>query len=329
MHLNPTPTAPESGTTAPRYCRDRFHLDACEGAGPGSLRLLNFAASSYHAELERQSCSLLKPLLASPARYKAQFFETRKCSDAMAFGSLLHNLVLEPHLFHTQYVVVPGSGKLSAAESRAFAATHPGKTVLLDVEFQEMRLLADRVLHRLFKGRPVARYLEEGIAEATFFYDDPVTGVPCRVRLDMWHPDFIFDLKTTRHGEVLQFVRNAVDLHYDLQAYMYCLADALWEGRAVARPFVFLAANSQAPYPVHVLTAGSTFLDNGRAKYERALSLYKACAELDYWPDGSADEDIELEPWQQFRPGAVGCAPSDDHDASSVAVPCCAEGVAP
>lgn len=329
MQLNPTSTAPESGTTAPLSRRDRFRLDTCEGASPGSLRLRNFAASGYHTELERQSCSLLKPILVSPAHYKAQFFETRKSSDAMAFGSLLHTLVLEPHLLHTQYVVVPGSGKLPAAEIRSLAAAHPGKTVLRDVEFQEIRLLADRVLYRHFKGRPVARFLEEGIAEATFFYDDPVTGVPCRVRIDLWHPDFIFDLKTTRYGEVGQFVRSAVDLHYDLQAYMYCLADAVWEGRAAARPFVFVAANSQVPHPVHILTAGSAFLDNGRAKYERALSLYKACAELDYWPDGSADEDIELEPWQQFRPDASASAISGSAGASGFALQGREEGIAP
>jgi hypothetical protein len=61
----------------------------------------------------------------------------------------------------------------------------------------QARSLAQQVLDKPFKGRPFGCYVEEGVPEVTFFYSDPVTGVPCRARLDLWHPDLLFDLKTT------------------------------------------------------------------------------------------------------------------------------------
>jgi hypothetical protein len=76
--------------------RDRWTQLATAGAQADSLRILNMPAWPYHAELERQSCSMLKPLLLSPAHYKAQFFQRRASSPAMSVDTLVHTLVLEP-----------------------------------------------------------------------------------------------------------------------------------------------------------------------------------------------------------------------------------------
>ena len=287
--------------------RDRWTQLATAGAQADSLRILNFPAWLYHAELERQSCSMLKPLLLSPAHYRAQFFQRRTSSPAMSFGTLVHTLVLEPHLLHQQYLVIPEGLRPSSKDGRQLAASHPGRELISEFDMYQARSLAQQILDKPYKGRPFGRYVEEGVPEVTFFYSDPVTGVPCRARLDLWHPDFLFDLKTTRHSGGGRFTQAAVDLHYDFQAYMYCLADATHEGRGAARPFVFIGANNSPPFGVAAMAAGTSFIENGRAKYQRALSLYRACADLNYWPHENEDTELEISPWQAYRP-CVGAA---------------------
>jgi hypothetical protein len=265
----------------------------------GSHRIRNLPARIYHAQLERQSCSMLKPMLLSPAHYQQQFFESRTSSAAMDWGSLVHLLVLEPSQLPFHYAVV-ANNKYSPAQKRELAALHPGLQIITEVALHRARLAADRVLHRQVRGRAFYRYVEEGEAEVTLLYEDPVTGLRCRTRIDLWHPEALFDLKTTRHAAVAEFGRSCMNLHYDLQAYMYCLADAQFDGRDAARPFVFLALQSSDPHPVHVLTAGQTFMANGEAKYARAISLLAACMQTDHWPDNSCDEVLEIEPWNAY-----------------------------
>lgn len=272
-----------------------------EGSTPGSFRFDDLPAHLYHCELGRASCSMLKQMLVSPGHYLQRIFTHRASSPAMEFGSLVHLLVLEPHRLPENYAVIPGTGRPSAAERREAQITYPGRRILSEVELQEARIAAERVLQRQVRGRPFHKFVEEGLAEVSFFYRDPVTNVPCRSRMDLWHPEAIFDLKTTRHARVSEFSRACVAMDYDLQAYMYCLADAQFDGRDCARDFIFLGVQSELPHPVHVLAAGSSFMANGEAKYVRAMSLLRACGDTDYWPDGSSDGTLEIEPWQAYQ----------------------------
>lgn len=271
------------------------------GATPGSARLRDLPADFYHYDLVRASCSMLKGMLLSPAHYLQRLTAQHVSSPAMEFGSLVHLLVLEPHRLPHHYAVISGSGRPGPAERRQAQALHPGLRILTEVELQEARLAAERVMGRTVRGRPFQRFVEEGMPEATFYFDDPVTGLHCKVRMDLWHPELIFDLKTTRHALPEVFSRACVTLDYDLQAYMYCLADARFRGSDEAREFVFLGVQSDEPHPVHVMSAGSSFMANGEAKYVRAMSLLGACTQTDHWPDNSADGVLEILPWQAFE----------------------------
>ena len=287
------------------------------GATPGSFRFDQLPAHLYHFELARHSCSMLKQMLVSPGHYMQQFVSQRTSSPAMQFGSLVHLLALEPHRLPEHYAVIPGTGRPSPGERREAQLLHPGREILSEVQLHEARIAAERVLQRQVRGRSFRKFVEEGLHEVTFFFEDPVTHLPCRTRVDLWHPEAIFDLKTTRHAAVAEFSRACITLNYDLQAYMYCLADARFEARECARDFIFLAVQSDAPHPVHVLSAGESFMTNGEAKYVRAISLAHACTAADYWPDNSSDGTLEIQPWQSFEArgfdsgaaGATACEP--------------------
>jgi hypothetical protein len=124
-----------------------------------------------------------------------------------------------------------------------------------------------------------------------------------RVRFDAYHPDISFDLKTTRRGDTAGFIADAVDLHYDLQAYMYSAARRAFEGATTTAPFVFISAETGAPHSVCTHRAGETFLENGAAKLQECLATYQACTMVDHWPDLSCHTTLEIAHWQQFRPG--------------------------
>lgn len=262
-----------------------------------SLKIVRLPADDYHSDIAVQSCGLLKSMLVSPAHYRAQFFDTNKTTKAKEFGTLIHTLVLEPAAFAARYAVYPGVKDGRDAKYKAFVEKHGGQTVVDDVSLQLAQGMAQRILDRQFKGRAFREYIAEGEPEVTIYFTDPATKVRCRVRIDLLHPEFIFDLKTAISVIKSDFLRQAVNLHYDMQSYMYSLAECLWSGRETPLPFVFIAAENTAPYSVSAFTAGSSILAKGGAKYQDALSGYAACSQVNHWPDLGHEDTLDLEPW--------------------------------
>lgn len=268
-----------------------------------SVLLVNFPSEDYHRDIAAQSCSLLKPILTSPAHYKASFFANREPTKAMDFGTLIHTLVLEPATFPTNYAVYTGTGGRKNSEYKDFVKANTSRQVLDASEFQVAQILADKILNRSVLGRPFGDYVQEGIPEATIYYTDPSTDTRCRVRIDLLHPEIRFDLKTTSYIDRRAWVRHALDLDYDLQAYMYSLACSLFYGETTPKPFIFVTAESAAPHSVSAFTAGNSFIEEGSKKYREALVTFAACSSTDHWPDAGSEEIVEIEHWQQ-RPSS-------------------------
>lgn len=156
-------------------------------------------------------------------------------------------------------------------------------------------------LPSLFKGRPFYKFIEEGEVEPSIYYTDPVTGLACRTRPDLLHPEFTFDLKSTRHASTSAFQRDAVELHYDLQAFMYSLARCTFEGSTKAKPFVFVKVTSDEPFSTHFMPCVDDFIRNGYEKYAAALSAIKACNLTNHWPAPQGEVAMDLLPWQVFK----------------------------
>ena len=241
---------------------------------------------------------MLKDLLVSPAHFMSSLMDKRS-SKQMDVGTVMHMLVLEPHTAASVVALYPGP--LTTADGRAFSKANSNRIVMSLQEYLQMRRGANLVLESTFRGRPFYRYVEEGVVEPSIFYEDPHTGLACRTRPDLHHPDFTFDLKTTRHISLASFQADAVGRHYDLQAYMYSLARCIFEGTSKPKEFIFVPVESVSPYSTCFRPASVNFLQNGQAKYEAALSVYKACMATDFWPAPNGESELELLPWQQFK----------------------------
>jgi len=272
-----------------------------KGVLAGSLLYRDMPAESYHADISVQSCSLLKQMLTSPAHYQAQFFAPRKSSPSMDFGTLVHCLVLEPGKFSREFAVYQGPPDKRSTEYKAFAELNVGRTIISESELIHARTLQQKILERRVRGRPFGDYVREGTPEATIYYTDPSTGVRCRCRIDLLHPEIVFDLKTTIYGEKETWLRHGLTLHYDMQSYMYSLCVALHYGEENPRPFIFVTGESEQPHSIGVYAAGSTYIENGGMKYKKALAGYTACSQVDLWPDLSQDAVLEIHHWQTER----------------------------
>lgn len=277
-----------------------FESESTPGFAAGSRMYANLPSDQYHSDKEALSCSMLKPLLESPAHFQANLLSLNKATKAMDFGSLVHGLVLEPHLIGNEFSIYPGIADGRSAEYKAYLVKNASRLVVDEPTFSRARKLAEKILHRDVFGRPFGDFVREGTPEASIYVEEPTTGLILRTRLDLYHPEYSFDLKTTRHGTIHAFIRDAVDLHYDFQAFMYTIARSLYEGRTNPAKFVFIAAETEEPNSIHQVTAGQSFMSNGAKKFQEVLSVYAACMQSGYWPDSSGNAEAEIEPWQSF-----------------------------
>lgn len=272
------------------------------GFSPDSRMYVDLPAVDYQSDREALSCSMLKPLLISPAHFQEYLLKHHASTKAMDFGSLVHAILLQPHLVGTDFALYPGVADKRVAEYKAFEDANPTRMVVDEPTFSKARHLAEKILYRRVNGRYFGDFLREGKPEATIYVREPTTGLLLRVRIDLYHPEVTFDLKTTRHSQIRPFLRDGVDKDYDLQAFMYSLVRSLFEGTETPKPFVFVAAESEAPHTINVVPAGHSFLNNGAKKFQEALTVYAACSEAGYWPDGSGEAVAEIEPYQSFTP---------------------------
>ncbi|KGG83637.1 hypothetical protein P606_13325 [Comamonas thiooxydans] len=220
----------------------------------------------------------------------------------------MHALVLEPHTVNEIVAIYPSELNRSK-ECTIFKLANPGRICISLREFIQAQNLAEKILNQVFRGKSFRRYIAEGVVEKSIYYTDPITGLKCRTRPDLLHEDFTFDLKTTRYWSMDSFDRQAIDLHYDLSAYMYTLSRYLLEKSTSsepesvsAKPFVLVAVCTEAPHSVFFRPTTYSFLENGKKKYESSVAIIKACSQVQTWPAMGGEKEIDLAPWQMFSP---------------------------
>lgn len=271
------------------------------GVAPDSLLIENLHSDDYHADTTALSCSQLKLLLESPADFQLALRQARKPTQAMEFGTLLHQLALQPENFSDEYVVYPGIADGRDKDYTAFLEKNLDRAVVDHREYTLALHLVDVLRDATYKGRRIGLFIDESKKEVSIYAVEAVTGIRLRIRPDIFHPDITFDLKSTYLPNIELFRRDAIDKHYDMQSFDYTYGRAIFEGDKIGKPFVFLGVQTEGAHSVYVAPAGATFLENGAKKFQRALSLYKACNDTGYWPNRSAEEEFEIEPWQQYK----------------------------
>ncbi|WEI10416.1 PD-(D/E)XK nuclease-like domain-containing protein [Acinetobacter soli] len=271
---------------------------------PTTSLIERMSNDEYHACPEFSS-SQLKDILRSSAHFysnnilKENERETKKHLD---FGTLAHTLFLEPEQFENEFVIGPKFDRRTKAgkeEAAAWEAANQGK-IIID---EDMLQGAKRIANNL-RGLSSYQLMQDhyGMAEASIFFTDPVYGLNLRIRPDYhivpceaFPNGLLFDVKTTTDARPFKFMRSCADFGYDISAAMYREGFQQHYGTAEKPEFIFLVAESSAPFNVKQYRASDLFLSIGERRYSKAKELLAESLLIDKWNGYSTElEDISL-----------------------------------
>ena len=238
--------------------------------------------AAYHAHPALGS-SRLRELLKSPAHFRANL---RRETEALALGSLVHTLVLEPHAFPERYVVVPKIDGRTKEGRAAKAALADDPRIAVDGEtMAEASACATSIM-----GHIVYQQIRNAQVEHTVFWVDEETGIECKARFDVVGP-WLVDLKTTRDASPKGFQSAIATYGYHIQAAHY-MAGAIANGME-PRGFLFACVETSPPYLPAGYLMGNPTLEQGERERREALLTYAQCLRDDRWP-GYNDDRIEV-----------------------------------
>lgn len=251
----------------------------------------------YHADRGTVSSSGLRRILKSPRSFRAAIDgPPDEPTDAMKFGTLVHQVVLEGPEFLKRYVVAPtefvgltkdGRESTSSKEAKEKKAAWyaeqvlAGSIIVTQQEFDDVRGMLDSVV-----GHPDAfALLKNGVTEVSGYYADPETGILCRIRPDFLSTDLmaLVDLKTTTDCSEREFARSIWTWRYDIQIAMYGDGVEQIEGRKIEH-HAFIAVEKRKPYECAVYHADQALLEKGLEDYRRGLRILRKCIDSGQWP---------------------------------------------
>jgi hypothetical protein len=148
--------------------------------------------------------------------------EPRTPSPAMNLGTAIHTALLEPHLFDSQIAVqkkVDGRTIEGKAYTKAFAETSVGKIIIDEQQFEIIKKIQENAMEH--QG---AKTLLGYNKEVTFQWSNEFGEM--KARLDLVHPELaeLADVKSADDCSPKAFIKQLIDLHYDIQFFHYHLA---------------------------------------------------------------------------------------------------------
>jgi hypothetical protein len=231
----------------------------------------NLSELDYHSDTTTLSASGAKVLLGKrpPA----------PDSEALAFGRLVHILLLEPHRLDREYVDLDPNiigvkkdgtqasnpKNTDAWREAVFKAEQAGLTILDSKVLAHARAVAQAVMDHAEAGRLLAAATEYELSA----YAMHPTGAMVRARFDLVVPDGVValgDVKTTRDAnpETFSKVVNSLMYHVSAANYIDC---ARANGLDVDRFDLIVAEKDPTPggdYRVAVMELHPDAIDKGR-----------------------------------------------------------------
>ena len=234
--------------------------------------------------------SLLKEVLLNAKKFKKLWDrELEIKSKNLDIGSALHKLVLEPNEFDEEFAVAPQVNKRTKAgkeEWEKFIVENEGKTILSAEDFE----LVENMKNKLLSLPKLKKWLENGVAEKSFFCEIDEVGIKCRPDLLVKTKKgyVIVDLKTmSSEATPIDFAKTSANFLYHLQEAIY--REVLEANGLKVIDFIFAGVSkldySGAGYFRHDISA----VDLGRDLMKKALFKFKWCLEHDEWSEGEFD----------------------------------------
>lgn len=266
----------------------------------------------YHGMRDVLSASTLKDFSKDPALLKwsrsAPQDDTKMA--AIDFGTDFHSYFLEPKEFAKSYKVLPEFNRRKADEKKAEQVLiakwkEEGITPVTDDDMKKLKAMRDSAM-----AHPTIAAIMKlgGIAERSYFWTDPMTGVACKCRPDLIvldinddnRPAFmasdettlVMDLKTIANIDRIQ--NQIEELKYFVQDAFYTRGIQQVTGTKVCFVFAFVSTSlSLGRYPVQVVRLSDTAKFDGKNAVIETLGSYSKM--LSDKSDSSWQTVIELD----------------------------------
>lgn len=253
----------------------------------------NMPIADYHASAAYSKSGL--KVLADPrktpehfwAEYRAPNRKPRAKSPEQTFGTAFHTYVLEPEKFATEYVIGPVINK-NTKEWKSFVKTTEasGQQVISAKDVSRINAMAERLqehpaIWELITGTETSGRL----IEASMFWTDPLTGLPCKARPDIFHVNdgIVPDLKTTQSASAASFANDVINYGYDIQDASYTSGINILYPDMV-QDFFFICVETEPPYALAMHKLTDEFKAIGYHRYRQAINLAAACEASGRWP---------------------------------------------
>lgn len=228
------------------------------------------------------SKSSLWEIRKSPAHFKYAQENPEPPTPSLIFGAAAHKFMLLPDEFADEFAVAPVCDRRTKdgkAQYEAFAATLGDKRVITAEDLAKIEAMSAAMNQNIFvKG------LLAGQHEVPMFWDDAITGEPCKARADAIL-DFpltaISDYKTCDDASTDAFIRSAIKYGYDVQAAMYTIGARAVYGKDYK--FIVIAQEKNPPYAVNVLEMDAALVERGARILHQLIDRYHTCKQSGIW----------------------------------------------
>lgn len=214
------------------------------------------------------SFSAMKAFAKSPNHY-IKYVTTSADSEAMRLGRAFHTMALEPQLFDTLYAVAEKVDRRTKAGKEywaEFQEANEGRDVLSREEHTLCQTMTNRALNDDVAGDftwPESKRQFEVDAERM------MGKTLVKARADIYEPgEWVADLKSVRSADPEDFQRDAYQMEYHLQAYIYrVLFDV--------PNFYWICVEKEAPFNVVVYKQSERAFQMAQRRFYHLLNKFE------------------------------------------------------
>lgn len=240
--------------------------------------------TDYRAVDAVSSTGVVKLVQSTPAHYQAYLTQQREPTEAMVFGTAIHQAILEPELFKNNYVCKPEGMSFATVEGKAWKADNKNKSI---VTFEQW-VAINGICNSVASHPQVRRILQNAKMEQSYFWQDPATGLLCKCRPDAFDGSVVIDIKTTESASPRNFQNSIAKYGYHIQSAFYLEGLSNISGKNLT-DFVHVVVEKEAPYAISCYVLDDASLDKARGDISLALNKIASCKQADEWPGYSND----------------------------------------
>ena len=187
----------------------------------------------------------------------------------MAFGSLIHCLLLQPNEFNNQFAVMSNIDRRTKdgkAAYEAFLLSAEGKEVITEEQYEEANNLVNKVISEPHIAQAIQncnRFEHEWRAD--------INGIPFRGFFDGEADDYILEVKTANDASPKTIINDFYNRQYHIQAGLY--------SQVSAKPIKYLIIETTSPFNIVLADADHAFVDYGMKEAVKNINAFKVCLE--------------------------------------------------